>query len=153
MTRQQRDDFVLKHAGAVVKPVAVIPAPVPAPAPASTSSAASASGAPILDVRRSSGAIPKRKPATEEAPLPSTSSTPSKKRKTKAASSTSNASTPSSSLADRKNAAWERIEELQRQLLAEQQRLARLNFEALPSPSSLAAPPPSLPGAKGRRKK
>ena len=65
------------------------------------------------------------------------------------------------SVADRKSEEWERIEELQRQLLAAHQRMARIDFEqstaavqsaaCLPSTSSSAAPPTPLPGAKGKK--
>ena len=67
------------------------------------------------------------------------------------------------SVSERKREEWEKIEELQRQLLAAHQRMARLDFEQstaavvsasrLPSTSSSATPPTPLPGAKGRKKK
>ena len=167
LTRQQRVDYVYKNSKGVVKPILAKP---------ETPSTSTASPRPVPDVRRESGAIPKRKPAMEEAAA-STSSSQLKKRRTKPktpidhtpaslATTTRKATEGSvgsiSSVADRKREELEKIEELQRQLLAAHQRIARLDFESsaaavavassLSLASSPATHPASLPGAKGRKK-
>ena len=133
---------------------------------------------PVPDARRESGAIPKRQPPKEEAaPQPSQQVIPPPKKKlrrpappapmpTPSATTTNPATgggaTSASSVADRKRKELARIEELQRQMLAAHQRIARLDFESsaavvsaassISMAPSLPSHPTSLPGAKGRKK-